>query len=164
MPKSCVERHRCGTDSPGWLNTAHPAVTDGAIQAKVCFHGSSGCCERSTNVTVRNCGEFYVYNFHPTPNCSLRYCGNVTEPTQGTVTFATFPKLENNCFFENNCKDWKCMKKKIKLEFFLLFYYITNFITPCLYLIRETHWHCVVDISKQFCWRLPTDDIEIDPG
>ena len=103
MPKSCVERHRCGTESPGWLNATHPSVADGAIQAKVCFHGSSGCCEWSTNVTVRNCGEFYVYNFHPTPNCSLRYCGNV-KPTQGTVTFATFPKLENNCFLKTTAK------------------------------------------------------------
>ena len=103
MAESCVERHRCGTDSPGWLNTTHPAVADEAIQAKVCFHCSSGRCEWSTNVTVRNCGEFYVYNFHPTPNCSLRYCGNV-KPTQGTVTFATFPKLENNCFLKTTAK------------------------------------------------------------
>lgn len=120
MPKSCVERHRCGTESPGWLNATHPSVADGAIRAKVCFHGSSGCCEWSTNVTVRNCGEFYVYNFHPTPNCSLRYCGNV-KPTQGTVTFATFPKLKNNSFFENNGK-LKVYEKKLNSNSLISFF------------------------------------------
>ena len=92
MPESCVMKHRCGTENPGWLNATHPAVAAGAIQAKVCFHGSSGCCEWSNNVTVRNCGEFYVYNFHPTPNCSLRYCGKIN-PTRGTE-ISLFEKIK----------------------------------------------------------------------
>ena len=37
MPKSCVEKHRCGTESPGWLNATHPAVADRAIQPRCAF-------------------------------------------------------------------------------------------------------------------------------
>ena len=54
MPKSSVEKHRCGTESPGWLNATNPAVADGAIQAKVYFHGSSGCCEWDVDIAFPN--------------------------------------------------------------------------------------------------------------
>lgn len=81
MPTSCVPKNHCGTHAPGWLESGHPSVEQGAVTGKVCFHWSSKCCHWSVNIKVRNCGDFYVYKLPKTPHCSLRYCvekkGNV---------------------------------------------------------------------------------------
>ena len=89
MPKSCVAMYHCGTAMPGWLNGSHPAVADGAVQRTVCFNAANNCCYHSTNITVRNCGGFYVYRLKQPPTCHLRYCGNgVTPVTPGKGTFS----------------------------------------------------------------------------
>ena len=79
MPTSCPPYNRCNTAATGWLNGGHPTVADGQVSRQVCFHWvNSGCCEWSTNIKVRNCGSYYVYYLHSTPNngyCNLRYCG-----------------------------------------------------------------------------------------
>ena len=79
MPDSCVPKHRCGTHAPGWLRGGHPTVAEGAVRRKVCFHWTSGCCQFSTNIRVRNCGAFYVYRLNPPPVCILRYCGDANQ-------------------------------------------------------------------------------------
>ena len=76
MPENVVAKYQCGTHAPGWLDGSHPSVADGAVQRKVCFHWSSNDCRWSTNIRVRNCGAFFVYELPPTRYCNLRYCGN----------------------------------------------------------------------------------------
>lgn len=76
MPDTCVAKLRCGTHAPGWLNTSHPSVADGIVNASVCFHWGSNCCFWATEIKVRNCDGFFVYKLHRVPYCSLRYCGN----------------------------------------------------------------------------------------
>lgn len=73
---SCVPMNKCGTQVTGWLQGRHPPPSAGVIQAMVCFHGSSGCCQWSSYIGVRNCGSFYVYELAPAQFCNLRYCGN----------------------------------------------------------------------------------------
>ena len=75
MPTACVPINRCNTRATGWLNGNHPTVADGQVTRQVCFHWSSDCCLWSTNIQVRNCGEYFVYLLSGTPGCSLRYCG-----------------------------------------------------------------------------------------
>ncbi|CAH3189906.1 unnamed protein product, partial [Porites evermanni] len=75
MPTSCPPTNRCNTDATGWLNGGHPTVADGQVSRQVCFHWTSGCCEWSTTIKVRNCGLYYVYYLSSTPTCHLRYCG-----------------------------------------------------------------------------------------
>ena len=77
MPTSCSPYYRCGTHATGWLNGGHPTVADGQVSRTVCFHWTSGCCEWSTNIKVRNCGSYYVYYLHGSPICSGRYCGTI---------------------------------------------------------------------------------------
>ena len=43
--------------------------------AEVCYHGSNSCCRWSSNIKVKNCSSFFVYELQRTPACS-RYCGN----------------------------------------------------------------------------------------
>ena len=103
MPTKCVPKLQCGTHAPGWLSGAHPTVGEGAVQRKVCFHWSSGCCQWSSNILVRNCGGFFVYELDRPPACNLRYCG---EKTQGRnsmehgLFFLHAKKLSSNFYFE----------------------------------------------------------------
>ena len=76
MATSCVGKNRCSSHAPGWLSTPHPSKDDGIVSGTVCFHWASSCCHWSTNIRVRNCSGFYVYELGPVPNCWLRYCGN----------------------------------------------------------------------------------------
>ena len=76
MPTKCVPKHQCGTHAPGWLTGGHPTAAQGIVSRKVCFHWSSGCCQWSQYIRVRNCGRFYVYELPPTRYCNLRYCGD----------------------------------------------------------------------------------------
>ncbi|XP_068743638.1 uncharacterized protein [Montipora capricornis] len=78
MADSCPKIHHCSTDSPGWLNGTHPTVAEGIVQRKVCFlqhSNGTDCCYFSKDISVRNCGAFYVYLLDP-PRCYSRYCGN----------------------------------------------------------------------------------------
>ena len=76
MPTSPVAIHHCGTHAPGWLNGQHPKKEDGLVSRKVCFNWGNNLCTWHVFVSVRNCGNFFVYHLGRTPGCSLRYCGN----------------------------------------------------------------------------------------
>ena len=84
MPESCVNTGHCGTQGPGWLNGSHPFVDKGVVRRKVCFHWPGFCCLFETYITVRNCGEFFVYRLTPVHICNLRYCGNGLTTTPGS--------------------------------------------------------------------------------
>ena len=81
MTTTCPPFGTCNTVAPGWLNGAHPEVTDGNVTRKVCFSfGAGQCCDRKTEIQVRNCSEYIVYYLHSTPfhggAIVLRYCGS----------------------------------------------------------------------------------------
>ena len=76
MSTSAVPKFRCGTHAPGWMNGEHPSKNEGAVSRKVCFHWKSNACLWNIQITVRNCGSFYVYKLPRTPTCDLRYCKN----------------------------------------------------------------------------------------
>ena len=91
MPTKCVPRYYCGTHAPGWLSDAHPTVGEGAVQRKVCFHWTSGCCQWSSNINVRNCGGFFVYELVEPPGCSMRYCGETFQGSRDQTPFFILP-------------------------------------------------------------------------
>lgn len=100
MPEYCVNKEHCGTQGPGWLNGSHPSAREGAVRRKVCFHWRNFCCLFETYVTVRNCGEFFVYKLTPVHICDSRYCGNGLTPTTGTPSSLQL----------------RCTLKRVKLE------------------------------------------------
>ena len=76
MPTSCVRAYRCGTAISGWMNGAHPTVSDGKVTRRVCYCYDGNCCYMLDNIEVVNCGKYYVYKLSEPPSCSLRYCGS----------------------------------------------------------------------------------------
>ena len=79
IPDYCVNRYRCNTHAPGWLNGTQPSLQEGAVNRTVCFHWNSDCCQWSKTIMVRNCGPFFTYSLAPPGYCHLRYC--VTDAT-----------------------------------------------------------------------------------
>lgn len=77
LPTSCTPSgNRCGTHATSWLTNGHPSVADGRVSKQVCFSYGGNCCYAQTkNITVRNCGNYYVYELVPIGSCSYRYCG-----------------------------------------------------------------------------------------
>jgi len=73
LPETPPSRHRCNTDAPGWLNGSHPTILEGLKQAEVCFNWETPC-DWSVDVTIENCGTFYVYYLQEVPYCVSRYC------------------------------------------------------------------------------------------
>ncbi|KAK7467890.1 hypothetical protein BaRGS_00036865, partial [Batillaria attramentaria] len=86
MPEHCVDKMSCGTVVPVWLNGTHPTVADGIVERKACAHFDSGnpqgssCCRHTVQIGVKNCGNFFVYQLHPTPSCPMAYCAGSKPP------------------------------------------------------------------------------------
>ena len=72
----CVPERRCGTRAPGWMKGNHPTVPEGVVTRKVCYHIYNDCCFWSNNITVKNCGGYFVYKLEWRLHCFAGYCGN----------------------------------------------------------------------------------------
>ena len=97
MADTCPRMYSCSTNSSGWLSGTHPTVAEGIVKRKVCFSQRASqffndCCYHSKNISVRNCGAFYVYRLDP-PDYYSRYCGNGLPQAPGKNELSPFEVL-----------------------------------------------------------------------
>nr|XP_058945608.1 uromodulin-like [Pocillopora verrucosa] len=74
MPTARVPAFRCGTSWSGWLDGAHPTVEDGNVSRTVCFSDRYSGCKAIKNISVINCGSYFIYKLFRPPDCYMRYC------------------------------------------------------------------------------------------
>ena len=75
MPTTRVPAYRCGTDWSGWLDGSHPTVEDGKVQRTVCFSDRPIGCRFIKQISVENCGSYFIYKLRQPTICNSRYCG-----------------------------------------------------------------------------------------
>ncbi|XP_033097220.1 oncoprotein-induced transcript 3 protein-like [Anneissia japonica] len=82
MPTTCVVADRCGVHSPIWMNGSHPSVDNGIVTKQVCkslsTDGVTNCCEWSSNIRVKHCGEYFIYSLPKLNACGSGFCAGNT--------------------------------------------------------------------------------------
>ncbi|XP_076465054.1 uncharacterized protein LOC143296920 [Babylonia areolata] len=76
IPTTCVPVKNCHTDAPTWVDLQGQPLplTGQETEARACSHWSANCCNWESPITVRNCGEYYVYKIKPLSACDLSFC------------------------------------------------------------------------------------------
>ena len=79
IPESIPKPRTCGTSAAGWLMERHPEHAGVTKEATVCFTWNENpddnhICRWYTQISVTNCGGYYVYLLPTAPRCTLRYC------------------------------------------------------------------------------------------
>lgn len=65
----------CTTEKQGWINGEHPTVDDGVVKREVCWKFGGEDCKEKNDISIRNCGEFYVYGIaKPPANNQYGHC------------------------------------------------------------------------------------------
>ena len=100
IPNNPPLAFHCGTNSPGWIRGAHPAVTEGVVKRQLCYrHNDDECHFGSYKISIRNCGSFFVYKPPDLTQCYLRLCTGVYVLDQ---SWHCFLRLHNNIIISAN--------------------------------------------------------------
>ena len=70
--------HYCGTAITGWMQGSHPTSLGETVTRTVCFQSGSNPCHWSSEIKVRNCGQFFLYRLVDTSYCDAGYCAKQT--------------------------------------------------------------------------------------
>ena len=113
MATECPIPGHCGTNAPVWirdldwrignLSTGMMANLDGCVSWS--FDEDFGnqdqqydCCLFTLPVTVKNCGDFFVYYLGPTQACSIAYCSASSATKRvGATSYTSTAKGTSKC-------------------------------------------------------------------
>lgn len=73
VPISPVGNYRCGTEATGWYLGDYPINNGLTSSGAVCFTYDRDC-DWNSDISITNCGSFYVFYLKDPPVCNARYC------------------------------------------------------------------------------------------
>ncbi|XP_013415746.1 uromodulin-like [Lingula anatina] len=83
LATECQPVQHCGTYVPLYLNGTVPNVPGDVWNVTLCATSAYGCCAYAWAavytppfVTVKNCGDYFVYELKPATGCYTAYCGS----------------------------------------------------------------------------------------
>jgi len=74
IPEFIPKEGDCGTNATGWLNGKHPEHAGTNTESTVSFNYLDTPCWGYEQVSITNCGGFFVYKLPEVPFCNFRYC------------------------------------------------------------------------------------------
>jgi hypothetical protein len=74
IPPYSPGTQHCSAYLTGWSNMTLPSTTNTLVNGTVCFDAIVSECTFIMDMTVVNCGSFYVYFLPPVQFCNARYC------------------------------------------------------------------------------------------
>lgn len=80
IPTSKPEPYHCGTVAPIWMRGTLPTSRGQIISTTACvnMYNMLNGCFRTHQISVKHCGEYFVYFLVPTSGCAIAYCaGNL---------------------------------------------------------------------------------------
>eukprot|EP00116_Pleurobrachia_bachei_P004756 sb/3465018/ len=67
MEEAPAISNMCYAEYQGWINGTHPEANDGVVKRQVCWKHGSDTCKKTNEISIRNCGSFYVYGISSIP-------------------------------------------------------------------------------------------------
>jgi hypothetical protein len=74
IPLASPGPYHCGGFLSGWFNGTLPTTVGAVVNGTACFDVSTNTCWWVIDMSVTNCGGFYVYFLRPVRVCNSRYC------------------------------------------------------------------------------------------
>ena len=74
MAESPCVFNKCGAQFGGYMLGGHPGPADGETSRTVYFDTSFGSPVYPTNITVTQCGDYFVYYLVDVPGNNFGYC------------------------------------------------------------------------------------------
>ncbi|XP_031549644.1 von Willebrand factor D and EGF domain-containing protein-like isoform X2 [Actinia tenebrosa] len=92
IPTVKPKPYHCGTVAPIWMRGILPATRGQIVNTTACvnMYDMSNGCFRTHQISVKHCGDYFVYFLVPTRGCAIAYCaGNLRPCPRGT--FGEYP-------------------------------------------------------------------------
>ena len=75
LATSVVNEKHCNTLAAGFIKHGkHPSVIGSTIKATVCFNFARTECLLKSDIKIKNCGSYNLYNLPEAPGYYCRYC------------------------------------------------------------------------------------------
>jgi hypothetical protein len=74
LPVTSPGLNHCGGYLAGWFNDTLPTIVGNVVNGTVCFDNYLSPCIYNVQISVINCGGFYIYLLPTLSMCNARYC------------------------------------------------------------------------------------------
>ena len=101
LATSVVNEKHCDTMAVGFIKHGkHPSVIGSTIKATVCFNFAGFECLVKSDIEIKHCGNYNLYNLPEVPGFGYRYCTEwfLTNKSEIKKFYSRHDNLQLHCF------------------------------------------------------------------